>query len=207
MRDRLPEARERFTNAAVALYGNTTLARDYEPSIALSAGYELAKLPEEQRLVSDLHEMVRLYSMLVARGGRETFEDTASEEEAQTEGESILERRRYRQHTKIERNSKAARLAKQVHGYVCQCCGFDFRTIYGELGAEYIEAHHLTPLSELPEDVPVSQDPKKDFAVLCANCHRMIHRKGSPKDIQGLAGLEGVEWLRALIQNKEPVTP
>lgn len=202
MRDRLPEAKGRFSANAIELHGNTTLARDYEPAVALSVGYDIGALPSEEQLRADLAEMIRLYSMLVARGGRDTFEDAASEEEVETEGKTIVERRRYRQHRKIERNSKAARLAKQIHGCICQCCGFDFKKVFGDFGTDYIEAHHLTPLSELPEDVPVTQDPQKDFAVLCANCHRMAHRKGSPSGVAALSALPGVKWLREVLKKQ-----
>ena len=59
-------------------------------------------------------------------------------------------------------------------------CTFDFETEYGSLEHEYIEAHPLTPISELPLDQPVQLSPKDDFRVMRANCHRMIHRKGAP---------------------------
>ena len=52
--------------------------------------------------------------------------------------------------------------------------------MYGEMGAGYIEAHHLAPLHLLSGDGPVLINPKEDFAVLCANCHRMIHAMGCP---------------------------
>ena len=37
--------------------------------------------------------------------------------------------------------------------------------MYGPLGERYIEAHHLTPLAQLPEDEPVPQDP--DWSCPC----------------------------------------
>lgn len=54
---------------------------------------------------------------------------------------------------------------------------------YGNLGKGYIETHHLTALHELPPDYPICLSPKNDFAVLCANCHRMIHRSGAPNNL------------------------
>jgi HNH endonuclease len=45
-----------------------------------------------------------------------------------------------------------------------------------------IEAHHLIPLSQL-KGKRVALDPKNDVAVLCANCHRMVHRSGYVSDV------------------------
>lgn len=188
MRARLPERLPRFSDQPIKLGGTTTLAKDYEPSSAFGVTYDLANLPAEDVLIADLREIVRLYTILNARGGIDTIEDAADEEE-QGATTTVIERRRYRLHRKIDRNPKAAKAAKKVHGHICQGCSFSFATMYGPLGEGYIEAHHLTPLSELPEDVPVPQDPKTDFAVLCANCHRMMHRKGAPKTLAELRAL------------------
>ena len=76
--------------------------------------------------------------------------------------------------TRYERNRANRQAAIRIHGTVCQVCGFDFLEHYGEIGRDYIEVHHLRPLSTLDEQVPV--DPAADLACLCANCHRMMHR-------------------------------
>lgn len=75
--------------------------------------------------------------------------------------------------TKYERNSKLRQKAIEIHGTECQACGFSFEKVYGELGAEYIEVHHIKPISEGPREV----NPQTDLVCLCSNCHRMIHRK------------------------------
>ena len=96
-------------------------------------------------------------------------------------GESIpegLESGRYRLITSPERNRSLAKKVKQHHGSSCQVCGFDFEVTYGAIGKGYIEAHHLTPMHAIkgrPTNLTV-----KDFAVLCANCHRMVHRQLPP---------------------------
>jgi len=86
-------------------------------------------------------------------------------------------------HRRIERNPRAAKQAKRHHGVRCQACDLQFDERYGELGRGFIEAHHLRPISSLDEGVAVSYDVAADFAVLCANCHRMIHRTADPSDL------------------------
>jgi hypothetical protein len=49
----------------------------------------------------------------------------------------------------------------------------------GEIGRTFAEVHHLNPLSERPASEWTEAVLTKiaDVAVLCANCHRMIHRR------------------------------
>lgn len=56
----------------------------------------------------------------------------------------------------------------------CEVCGFDYSATYGELGLGYIEAHHKKPVSDLQ---PNSVLKVGDIALVCGNCHRMIHRR------------------------------
>lgn len=86
-----------------------------------------------------------------------------------------------RLHTKRERNGAVVKLAKELakkrDGYLrCACCSFDFGRTYGAYAADYIEAHHLTPLSALKQE-EVAQTKVEDLALVCANCHRMLHRR------------------------------
>src|SRR6516165_10836054 len=62
-------------------------------------------------------------------------------------------------------------------------CELEFAERYGEIGKGFIEAHHLRPIATLEEGVPVKYDVAADFAVLCSNCHRMIHRFTNPSDL------------------------
>ena len=76
---------------------------------------------------------------------------------------------------KYERNPANREAAIRVHGYVCKACGFDFAKVYGALGKNFIEVHHIVPLSSLDEEIIVN--PETDLVCLCSNCHRMVHRK------------------------------
>jgi hypothetical protein len=55
----------------------------------------------------------------------------------------------------------------------CEVCGFDFSATYGSVGEGFCEVHHLSPLSASDESVTTTL---ADLAVLCSNCHRIIHR-------------------------------
>ncbi|MFB9137730.1 HNH endonuclease [Vibrio olivae] len=84
---------------------------------------------------------------------------------------------RLRAHVIRERNSKlvAEKKAQALkRGTLkCEVCNFDFHDFYGELGEEFCEVHHLTPLHKSDG---VQKTRLADLAIVCSNCHRMIHR-------------------------------
>jgi 5-methylcytosine-specific restriction enzyme A len=121
--------------------------------------------------------MLLLYATLVqARDAQVEDADPAAVEAA---AEAGMEAMKERWHKRSERNPKLAKSAKEYHGTTCMTCGFNFEETYGEIGVGYIEAHHLTPFSEL-KGRPTQLDPKTDFTVLCPNCHRMLHKVTPP---------------------------
>ena len=75
-----------------------------------------------------------------------------------------------------------------ANGFIdCTVCEFDFERRYGKHGHKYMEAHHLKPVSQLsPEGETVTAD---DLALICANCHRMVHRKSPWLTIEQLRGM------------------
>lgn len=188
MRARLPDYVGDFEVYNLELATAGRLPAGYEAGHALGRRYILSNLPDELALRGDLQRLVRAYLALTFRGG-----PTSTSEDAEDDGEMIggtlTEIRRYRLHRKIERRGQASAAAKRFHGAVCQACGLALHERYGELGRGYIEAHHLKPLSSLTEGVPVTYNIEVDFAVLCANCHRMIHRTDDPSDLAGFKRL------------------
>ncbi len=186
----IPEHRKLFSDSPIDLEANGQSSRTayYEAAHAFGVSYD-ALLPLEDRLVDDLRSIVRLYRLLTYRGVASEEEEDQVEQVPDKSLWGIEDLRRFRMHKRIERNRRLAKEAKKIHGSICQACGFDFESVYGELGKDYIEAHHLMPLSELPKDSPVRLEAKKDFAVLCANCHRMIHKQDAPKELTAFRGV------------------
>ena len=85
--------------------------------------------------------------------------------------------KKVRMHTYRERNRALVRAAKarwrSKHGRLfCEVCSFDFATRYGPRGEDFIEAHHTIPVMTLEDG---SSTRVEDLAMLCSNCHRMIH--------------------------------
>lgn len=75
-----------------------------------------------------------------------------------------------------ERNPRLRAAALRIHGYGCQVCGFRFEEVYGKWGREFAEVHHMQELGKAPAK-GMEVDPTVDMAVVCSNCHRMIHRR------------------------------
>jgi len=186
MRKRVIDFSDVLSVNSIELGSEARLPGDYAAGHALGVTYHLDSLPEEAKLRADLQTIARAYRALTYRGGIDADVESQTDvaEEFHTPSDiSIIETRKYAFHRKIERNQTAARHAKKFHGTRCQACAMDFSERYGDLGKGYIEAHHLRPISTLEEGTPVRYDVETDFAVLCANCHRMIHRFSDPSDL------------------------
>lgn len=114
--------------------------------------------------------------------------DSLNSEETYPEGEMT---KRYVNH--YERNTKARAEAINIHGVKCKICNFDFYESYGERGKDYIEVHHLKPVSSLIESTNVN--PQNDMTVVCSNCHRMIHRDQN--------NVLSIEEMKKIVKNQK----
>lgn len=79
-----------------------------------------------------------------------------------------------RERSRALRKRKLRQVEEALGSVACEVCGFDFANAYGDLGAGYAEVHHRTPLHVSGEIGSTTEG----LAVLCANCHRMVHRRG-----------------------------
>jgi hypothetical protein len=110
-----------------------------------------------------------------------------SEDAEAVEGElkTLIIRHRHREQK--HRRAKLSDALNRNNGrLICEVptCRFDFHARYGELGAGFAEVHHKLPLGKSP---PKGRPIKlSDLAVVCANCHRMIHRNGQCRSLDAL---------------------
>ena len=84
-------------------------------------------------------------------------------------------------HLVRERNQALVKKKKEAvlsttGALACEVCTLDFLQRYGELGRGFAECHHRTPLALLAK---TCETKLEDLAIVCANCHRMLHR-GKP---------------------------
>ncbi len=157
----------------------------WSSSAAFGKRYSIDTPPSEDQLRADVTKMIRLYLDAVARLGREFVEQDQVVSELAESGElpatGLDGALKVSAHKRVEgriRNQKLARQVKTTHGYRCRGCQIDLARAYPGLGTEFIEAHHLKPLSEAPpEGIQLTVN---DFTVLCPTCHRVIHRLGCP---------------------------
>lgn len=100
--------------------------------------------------------------------------DLTQEDDEFSEGKKVL-----KHHLARERNqlliTKVKQNFKKTHGTLfCEVCGFNFKDIYGELGEDFIEAHHIKPISMMSDN---EKTKISDMILVCSNCHSMIHRR------------------------------
>ncbi len=85
----------------------------------------------------------------------------------------------------IERSSDARKMAIKKYGLKCECCEISHDD---NVRGAVFEVHHKLPYAE---DFEMRRLDISDLAVLCANCHRMIHRMPDVADIKTLRAYLG----------------
>ncbi|SIO25790.1 HNH endonuclease [Singulisphaera sp. GP187] len=100
------------------------------------------------------------------------------------EGELRVAMSRHRARERWLRDSKIAEVKQANDGRLpCHVCTFDFFKVYGDIGRAYAQVHHLKPLGDRTRP---SLTKLSDLAVLCANCHIMVHIGNQVRPLEGL---------------------
>ena len=109
-------------------------------------------------------------------------DDDLGATEGQTKKRLVTHRRRERRLRRMKIESFKAQHAGSLF---CEVpgCHFDFERVYGALGKDYAQVHHLLPLAKM---VGPATTTLQDLAVVCANCHAMIHVGGECRSLGDL---------------------
>jgi hypothetical protein len=117
-------------------------------------------------IIEQVHEMFRN-----ALSEQEVYiNDQVDEELEITNNEYQEGANRLTTHRTFERNRTIITQVKNDLPWTCDICEMRFDDRYD---VDYIEAHHKIPLSQ----AGVRMTGVGDIALLCANCHRAVHKK------------------------------
>jgi 5-methylcytosine-specific restriction protein A len=99
--------------------------------------------------------------------------DTGGDIQEAPEGRLLTRMHLARERNRALADSKRKQALKKHGKLACEACGFDFALRYGERGKGFIECHHTKALATLADG---HKTHINDLALVCSNCHRMIHR-------------------------------
>jgi predicted HNH restriction endonuclease len=164
----LPEIRSSHPNLAAAIERHWDEVQKATNSSAISnAANEVIKLQ------SEIFGMTNAGSAYATEKAAKLPETELEAEIKGREGKLLT-----RIHVYKERDRKFAELVKKHSRnksggkLTCEVCGLTPADKYGPAGERCIEAHHKIPIEQLQPD---SITLVEDMAIVCANCHRLIH--------------------------------
>jgi 5-methylcytosine-specific restriction protein A len=191
---------EKFRNpngVARKTFDIATRHPDYRGKPTNGGALDIEVLHEFLARPEEMTEAAQLIRQGLTTGELQALSVTGDEElddYSAPEGRLLMRRHMARERNRGLRKRKIESVLKQGGRLYCEACGFDFETVYGERGAGYIECHHVVPLHEAGE----GRTKLKDLALICANCHRMIHRRApwpTPKELRAI--IEGQQSAEA----------
>ncbi|MBP2367674.1 HNH endonuclease [Pseudonocardia parietis] len=100
-------------------------------------------------------------------------------------GSALLRRHLRRERKAALRSRKIAQARELGRPVACEVCDVDFSVVYGEHGTGYIECHHRPSL----HGIGPTQTHIDDLALICSNCHRMIHRTTPALTVEELSAI------------------
>ncbi|MEU9254224.1 HNH endonuclease [Streptomyces sp. NPDC048270] len=174
------ERNEKFRNSngvARKTFDIATRHPSYQGKPTKGGALDVAVLKEFLARPEEMAEVAELIRHGIATGELQTLPLTGDEDfdddYSAPEGRLLMRRHQARERNKSLRKRKIASVLQRGGQLACEACGFDFEAVYGDRGAGYIECHHVLPLHVAGE----GRTKLGDLALICANCHRMIHRR------------------------------
>lgn len=156
--------------------------RHHDPSYVKDGRVGLSRGNKDEIVVWEEFSSDPMKLAMVAAAIRATVDAHVSDGELQGEEEpgcqeaeegrvlTRLHRVRERKRKLVEAKKKLA--LKETGQLTCEACGFDFVSKYGPTAEGIIDVHHTKPVHTL---MPGDTTKLDDLALLCANCHRVVH--------------------------------
>lgn len=172
-----PGTNFRNANGVAMKLGNFLRCDPDYPGAGLKAGNKLEQ-PIWDEFSGDLlrlrktAEAIRLNAGDLAAAPATPAADISDDEEAE-EGRVLTRVHQARERNRSLVAKKKKKVLQDTGRLACEACGFDFSERYGQLGKGFAECHHEKPVSDLK---PGEKTKLSDLRIVCANCHRMIHR-------------------------------
>jgi 5-methylcytosine-specific restriction protein A len=184
-----------FDTGPIDLRADGTLGKGYEAGSILSKTYPAGATPSAAQVQADFTELLRCYLALAARfplslidldvavSDQEVFEaatniDLEDPGTAKTTGPQPPPPMGLAgSKAKYVRSAEIVARALAMSNAACaleKTSAPHVSFTSAKTKKNYVEAHHFVPFSQQP-NFPVSLDVEENIAVLCPNCHRMLH--------------------------------
>lgn len=179
----VPEFKTTFSQSKIDLSSNASLPLGYEAGHVFGTTYSDKSL-NVSKFYSDLSIMLKLYRSVIDRGA-DTPLDTI---DSSLKISDVTEARKYILSRRIERAPNVRKKVFKIKPAICEGCGLDPVLHYSvtKFDLTPLEVHHSKAISHLAEGEERRYKVPDDFMVLCANCHKLIHRQKDSSDLETL---------------------
>jgi len=188
---------DRAEKGDTALYVDAEFERVLDPEVATPLAIkELERVfpdfpwsPQASGIEIPAEVAVGLEGAWGSRAGEAVLAVTDDLEVAGYEGQVRLLVVRHRRREQRVRTAKIETTIAATGRLICEVprCGFDFEQRYGAVGRGFAHVHHLKPLASL--EAP-RLTTLADVAIVCANCHAMVHLGGLCRPLEGLIPID-----------------
>lgn len=182
----------------IELQATRHLGKGYEKGSIISYKYDRNALPDSTKLESDFLQLLNHYDALIPIAGKSlqdlvpvsenqyqqaVQEKTKSEKRAKKAPEPFTEKDGPQppppKSTALgsggyQRDPKIAAHALTLADFKCEIDPNHKTFTSGAKGHQYVEAHHLIPMSQ-QGSFSVSLDVSANIVALCPNCHKLLH--------------------------------
>lgn len=138
---------------------------------------------DDRHRLRSLAQGIQAFAVAQEHGTASFKADVVDEEFQASEGLVLSRVHSVRERNRSLVRKKKSQALRRSGKLKCEACEFAYPDKYGSLGDGFIECHHVIPLSQLR---PGQATKLADLALVCANCHRMLHRDGETLSIEKL---------------------